>query len=65
MDKDNNRTKRIFNDRTGSRCAANTQSFLLQTYLRDTGEVMNDLSTPILVGGKHWGAVRIGYRADD
>jgi len=65
VDKDNNRTKRIFNDRTGSRCAANTQSFLLQTYLRDTGEVMNDLSTPITIGGKHWGAVRIGYRADD
>uniref|UniRef100_A0A831XFX5 Methyl-accepting chemotaxis protein n=1 Tax=Geobacter metallireducens TaxID=28232 RepID=A0A831XFX5_GEOME len=65
VDKDNNRTKRIFNDRTGSRCAANTRSFLLQTYLRDTGELMNDLSTPITIGGKHWGAVRIGYRADD
>ncbi|GLI37434.1 methyl-accepting chemotaxis protein [Geobacter hydrogenophilus] len=65
VDKDHNRTKRIFNDRTGIRCATHTQSFLLQTYLRDTGEVMNDLSTPITVGGKHWGAVRIGYRADD
>ncbi len=65
VDKDHNRTKRIFNDRTGIRCATHTQSFLLQTYLRDTGEVMNDLSTPIILGGKHWGAVRIGYRADD
>lgn len=64
-DKEHNRTKRIFNDRTGIRCATHTQSFLLQTYLRDTGEVMNDLSTPITIGGKHWGAVRIGYRADD
>ncbi len=65
VDKDHNRTKRIFNDRTGIRCATNTQSFLLQTYLRDTGEVMNDLSTPITIGGRQWGAVRIGYRADD
>lgn len=57
----NNRTKRIFRDRTGSRCGANTQAFLLQTYKRDTGEVMHDLSAPIYVNGKHWGGFRIGY----
>ena len=59
----NNRTKRIFNDRTGARCGANTGSFLLQTYKRDTGEVMHDLSVPIYVNGKHWGAFRVGYRS--
>ena len=59
----NNRTKRIFNDRTGARCGSNTKSFLLQTYKRDTGEVMHDLSAPIYVAGKHWGAFRIGYRS--
>jgi methyl-accepting chemotaxis protein len=59
----NNRTKRIFNDRTGSRCGSNTKPFLLQTYKRDTGEVMHDLSVPIYVGGKHWGGFRIGYRS--
>jgi methyl-accepting chemotaxis protein len=59
----NNRTKRIFNDRTGARCGANTKPFLLQTYKRDTGEVMHDLSVPIYVSGKHWGAFRIGYRS--
>ena len=59
----NNRTKRIFNDRTGKRCGANTKPFLLQTYKRDTGEVMHDLSVPIMVGGKHWGGFRIGYRS--
>lgn len=64
-DKDNNRTKRLFNDRTGLRCATNEEPFLLQTYQRDTGEVMNDMSTPIYIQGKHWGGVRIGYRADD
>ncbi len=57
----NNRTKRIFNDRTGARCGSNTKPFLLQTYKRDTGEVMHDLSVPIYVSGKHWGAFRVGY----
>lgn len=61
----NNRTKRIFNDRTGSRCGSNTKPFLLQTYKRDTGEVMHDLSAPIYVGGKHWGGFRIGYRSSE
>ena len=59
----NNRTKRIFNDRTGARCGANTKPFLLQTYKRDTGEVMHDLSVPIYVNGKHWGGFRVGYRS--
>lgn len=57
------RTKRIFNDRTGLRCGKNTEIFLLQTYKRDTGEVMHDLSSPIYVNGKHWGGFRIGYLA--
>ena len=59
----NNRTKRIFTDRTGKRCGANIKPFLLQTYKRDTGEVMHDLSVPIYVDGKHWGGFRIGYRS--
>jgi methyl-accepting chemotaxis protein len=58
-----NRTKRIFSDRTGKRCGSNTRPFLLQTYKRDTGEVMHDLSAPIYVDGKHWGGFRIGYRS--
>lgn len=59
----NNRTKRLFNDRTGSRCGSNTKEFLLQTYKRDTGEVIHDLSAPIYVNGRHWGGFRIGYQA--
>lgn len=58
------RTKRIFDDYTGSRCGKNTESFLLQTYKRDTGEVMHDLSAPIFVNNKHWGGFRIGYKAE-
>ncbi len=59
----NNRTKRIFTDRTGSRCGASLEPFLLQTYKRDTGEVMHDLSVPIYIGERHWGGFRIGYRS--
>ena len=58
----NNRTKRIFNDKTGLAAAQNTAPWLVQNYQRDTGETMADLSVPIFVQGKHWGAVRIGYR---
>lgn len=59
----NNRTKRIFNDRTGARCGSNIKPFVLQTYKRDTGEVMHDLSAPIYVDGHHWGGFRVGYRS--
>jgi len=59
----NNRTKRLFNDRTGSRCGSNKESFLLQTYKRDTGEIIHDISAPIFVNGKHWGGFRMGYKS--
>ena len=62
LDKVNNRTKRIFDDRTGGRAARNQEAFLLQSYMRDTGEIMNDISTPIVIGNRHWGAVRVGYQ---
>ncbi|MBC8209800.1 MAG: methyl-accepting chemotaxis protein [Gammaproteobacteria bacterium] len=56
-----NRSKRIFDDKTGSRCGGHTERLLLQTYKRDTGEVMHDLSVPIYINGKHWGGFRVGY----
>jgi methyl-accepting chemotaxis protein len=58
-----NRTKRMFNDATGIRCAQHTDKFLLQTYKRDTGEIMHDVSAPIFINGKHWGGFRIGFKA--
>lgn len=57
-----NRTKRIFDDPTGRRCGAHTRKLLVQTYKRDTGEVMHDLSVPVFVNGRHWGGFRVGYR---
>lgn len=58
------RNKRIFDDPTGSRCGAHQHPLLVQTYKRDTGEVMHDLSVPIFVNGQHWGGFRIGYQPE-
>ncbi len=60
----NNRTKRIFDDPVGKRCGSHQQPFLLQTYRRDTGELMHDISAPIYVKGRHWGGFRIGYKTE-
>lgn len=57
----NNRTKRIFNDRTGLAAARNVEPYLMQKYQRDTGNNSYDLSMPIFIKNKHWGAVRIGF----
>ncbi len=57
----NNRTKRLFNDRTGLAAAKNKKQFLLQSYSRDTGEQIYDLSVPIFINDKHWGGIRVGY----
>ena len=55
-----NRTRRKFEAPTELRSARNTAPLLLQTYLRDTGELMCDIALPIYVGGVHWGNVRAG-----
>jgi methyl-accepting chemotaxis protein len=57
-----NRSKRKFADRTGIRCGSHQQAVLLQTYTRDTGELMHDLSVPIMLKGRHWGGLRLGYK---
>lgn len=54
------RDRRLFNDPTGWAAAQNRESFLLQTYCRDTGQIMSDLSLPLKVQNRHWGAVRFG-----
>ena len=60
----NNRTKRLFDDPVGRRCGSHEQPFLLQTYRRDTGEIMHDISAPVYVKGRHWGGFRIGYMTE-
>jgi methyl-accepting chemotaxis protein len=62
----NCRNRRVFNDRAVKKVAQNTKRFLLQTYRRNMGGgkfmLMKDLSAPIFVRGRHWGAFRIGFR---
>ncbi|MCE1243081.1 methyl-accepting chemotaxis protein [Oryzomicrobium sp.] len=55
------RHKRIYNDPVGLRSARNQEPFLLQTLLRDTGEVLSELALPIRVDGRHWGALRTAF----
>jgi methyl-accepting chemotaxis protein len=54
----------MFTDATGKRGAANLQRFLLQTYRRDTGEILCDLSMPIFLEGRHWGCLRLGFQPE-
>ncbi len=62
----NCRNRRIFNDRVGLRAGRSTEPFVLQVYRRDMGGgqfiLMKDLSAPIMVRGRHWGGLRMGYR---
>ena len=62
----NCRNRRLFNDRAVKKVAGNTRPFLLQTYRRDMGGgnfvLMKDLSSPINIRGRHWGAFRMGFR---
>ena len=55
IDVANSRSKRIYDDVTCIHYCKNTDKFLLQTYKRDTGEILHDVSASIVVRGKHWG----------
>ncbi len=61
------RNRRIFTDPVAQNGAKSTDEFLVQVYRRDLGggryTVMKDVSAPIFVDGKHWGAFRLGYRS--
>jgi methyl-accepting chemotaxis protein len=61
-DRLHNRSKRLFSDPVGRRCGKHPLPFLLQTYRRDTGEIVHDISAPVYVNGKHWGGFRVGYK---
>ena len=54
----------FFNVETEKRRVRNTEAFLLQTYMRDTGEILNDLSMPIQIQGQHWGAMVNGFNPE-
>lgn len=62
----NCRNRRIFDDKVGLRAGQNLHPFLLQSYRRDMGGgnfvIMKDLSVPITIDGRHWGALRLAYK---
>jgi methyl-accepting chemotaxis protein len=62
----NNRTKRMFGD-LASLTAARPHGgpFLIQRVRLETGDVIYDLSVPVMVRGKHWGCARIGFRRSE
>ncbi|HEU4727572.1 MAG TPA: hypothetical protein VFT22_06780 [Kofleriaceae bacterium] len=61
----NNRTKRMLGDPASLIAARSEARYLIQRTRLDTGDVIYDLSVPIMVRGKHWGCVRIGYRRNE
>jgi methyl-accepting chemotaxis protein len=54
------RDKRLFDDQISRAAIANRGGVLCQTYMRDTGEIITDVSVPVEFVGARWGAVRIG-----
>lgn len=60
------RSKLILQDGITQKHCKNSDPFLLQTFERpSTGEIIIDLSCPILFRGKHWGFVRCGYKPQE
>ena len=60
----NSRNQRIFlSNTTEKRRCSHKENMLLQTYMRDTGQILSDLSMPIFIDGKHWGALIVGFDA--
>jgi methyl-accepting chemotaxis protein len=61
----NCRNRRFFDDRVGLAAGRGTAPVLIQAYRRDMGGgklvTMKDISAPIMVRGRHWGGLRIGY----
>jgi methyl-accepting chemotaxis protein len=44
--------------------AGAAQAFRLETYTRDTGEVLSTLSVPLYVKGQRWGVATLGWHAE-
>ena len=59
-----NRGKRKFWTAMHQAAARNLEPVLVQPYLRDTGESAWDVSSPIFVKGRHFGAFRVAVSRD-
>lgn len=62
----NCRNRRMFDDQTGLLAARNKMPMFMQTYPREMGGgkrvLIKDLSTPLTIRGRHWGAIRLGLK---
>ncbi len=60
------RNRRLFDDRAGLAAGRSTRPSMLQSYERDMGGgermMIKEADAPIMVGGRHWGALRIMFR---
>ncbi|MDP8263236.1 MAG: SpoIIE family protein phosphatase [Candidatus Ancaeobacter aquaticus] len=65
IDRAYSRCKRIYTDRVAKTvCENRKESYLRQIYERDMGDVIWDISSPIIIKERHWGAFRIGLSMD-
>lgn len=55
-----NRARRFFTSPAELRAAKNSDPVLVQTRMRDTGEVLFDITMPVFLEGRLWGNVRAG-----
>jgi methyl-accepting chemotaxis protein len=55
------RDRRKMTDAGAIRAGQSTADFLFQTYVRDTGQVLSDLGMPIMLQGRRWGTLRVGF----
>lgn len=59
------RHRRIFaGTRAEVQRASHNSPFLLQTFIRDTGEILNSLSVPLFVSGRRWGSFCVAFTPD-
>jgi len=69
LDRVNNRTKRIFDDPVAIAAARHgadaPDTVFKQVSYRDTGTPIWDISAPVFIKGKHWGAFRIGFSIEE
>lgn len=63
-DLENNRSKRLATEPYAIRAARNQGTYLLQQYRLANGDMVAEISVPVRVKGRHFGCVRIAYRAD-
>jgi len=59
------RHRRIYNhNETEVRRSTHTEPFLLQTYIRDNGDILLELSMPLYIDNKHYGGIIWGFKPE-